>query len=680
MAASRATQDDLHAILRSIPAMIGYWDRDLRNRLANDAYVDFFGVDPAHMHGMHISELLGPDLYAQNRPYMERALAGDAQLFDREIPTPSGEVRYTQASYVPDTVDGEVRGFFVLVTDITARRRAEIALAEAERRFRTLFDSAPIGTLITGPDGRIVDLNDAVTEVMRRPREELMGVTVLDITHPDDRFETAARYDRLLAGELESFRTEQRFVTVAGDTIWAQVDGTLLQTGEQLRVLEQIQDISERHRHEERLAHLADHDALTGLLNRRAMARELDRLKASAERYGADGALVLIDLDNFKHVNDTLGHKAGDELLVDIADMLRSRVRATDIVARLGGDEFAILIPRGGSAEAARLARTLVAMLHERPGIPGTHGVRVTASIGVAELAAGETGEELLMHADLAMYDAKDAGRDRVSRYADTASGRPRMESRLRWQARIRAALANDGLRLMSQPIADPRTGAVVAHELLVRMLGDEGELITPDTFLYVAEHFDLIQEIDEWVLGQACDLLGVARRAGDEFALSVNVSGRSLGADGLTRCLEESLARTGIDPRNLILEITETSTVSNIQRARDFARTVREFGCRLAIDDFGVGFGSFYYLKHLPFDLLKIDGEFVTAAHVNSADALIVTTVRDLAHGMSAQVVAEFCCDQANYDWLAANGIDLVQGYHLGPPALIRAGLLPRA
>jgi diguanylate cyclase (GGDEF)-like protein/PAS domain S-box-containing protein len=672
-----ATQNGLRTILTGIPGMVGYWDRDLRNRLANDAYVEFFGLTPDQIHGMHIRDVLGQKLYKLNRPHMDRALAGEEQLFDREIPTLSGERRYTQASYVPDVVDGEVRGFFVLVTDISARRAAETALAEEQERFRTLFESVPIGALILGPGGRIIDLNAAASRVFARSREQLTGVTVLDITHPDDRAETAERLERVAAGEVDAFRMEKRFVDAHGETIWAQVDATRLGSGDDWRLVEQIQDVSERHHHEQQLVHLADHDALTGLLNRRALARELDRLQSVAERYSADGALVLVDLDHFKNVNDTLGHKAGDDLIVGAADLLRARARDTDIVARLGGDEFAILLPRGTAEEAEELAGSLVDIFDKWVPLPAIPETRITASIGVAGLAPGQSGGELLMHADLAMYDAKEAGRDSFVRYAEHPFKRPKIESRIAWMGRIRNALANDGFRLMSQPIINPHTGQVAAHELLIRMLADDGSLIVPDTFLYIAEHFDLIQPIDCWVITQACDLLQDAHNAGEPLSLSVNVSGKSLLTEAYADCLAANLNRTGVNPHDLILEITETATIANIHRARAFAQVVRELGCRLAIDDFGVGFGSFYYLKHLPFDILKIDGEFVTSARTSHTDALIVRSVRDLAHGMNTLVVAEFCADQQIHDWLVDNDIDLVQGYHLAAPAPVETTLL---
>ncbi len=242
---------DLRAILNGLPALVGYWDTELRNRMANDAYVEYFGLTPRQMRGMHIRDVLGPDLYAENAPYIAGALAGEPQLFDREIPTPSGQLRHTQASYVPDVVDGVVRGFFVLVTDITARREAEQARAAAEARFRALFESAPLGTFLSDAEGRILDVNPAGAKLLGATREQLMSRTRADLTHPDDIEASAEQFERLIAGEIDSYRLEKRYLHAEGRIVWAQLDVTALRDDDgRLVALAQVQDISERKRAE----------------------------------------------------------------------------------------------------------------------------------------------------------------------------------------------------------------------------------------------------------------------------------------------------------------------------------------------------------------------------------------------------------------------------------------------
>jgi diguanylate cyclase (GGDEF)-like protein/PAS domain S-box-containing protein len=412
------TQGDLRAILNALPAMVGYWDADLRNRMGNDAYVEYFGITPEELRGKHIREVLGEELFAKNFPYMQRALAGEPQLFDREIPTPSGELRYTQASYIPDVTPEGVRGFFVLVTDITERRRAEQALAVAEARFRKLFDSAPIGMFLVDHDGRLVEINPAGAQLLGSTREALLGRTTASISHPDDAPESQAKRRALFAGELDSYTLEKRYVRDDGGIVWAQLDVRLMDglPGLPPLALGQVQDITERRLHQQQLEHLAHHDPLTGLLNRRGLAEALARQCAEVDRYGAAGALLVIDLDRFKPVNDAFGHQAGDDLISEIGARLRSRLRESDVVARLGGDEFAVILPRGGAQEADRVAHSLLEVLRAIPDVGGE--IPVTASIGTAPFMPGVPGDAVLINADHAMYEVKSAGGDGVAHHA----------------------------------------------------------------------------------------------------------------------------------------------------------------------------------------------------------------------------------------------------------------------
>jgi diguanylate cyclase (GGDEF)-like protein/PAS domain S-box-containing protein len=412
-------QDDLRAILNSLPAMVGYWDADLRNHMANDAYSVFVGRTPEQMRGIHIRDVLGPERFPLHHPHMLRALAGEPQRFDSMIVGDDGSVRDTQVHYTPDIVDGTARGFFVLVTDITARRDAERAIQGAEARFRTLFEFAPIGTFLVDAEGRILDVNRAGAELVGATPERLMGSLVSAITHPDDRASSRESLRQLMAGEIESYTIEKRYVHAGGHTIWAQLNVTPLPSKEGLIALAQIQDISERRRHEAELRELADRDAMSGMFNHRAFMLQVERQAATADRHGTGGALLLIDLDGFKEVNDTRGHRAGDELIVEVAELLRRRVRVTDVVGRVGGDEFAVIAPYGDVGEARKLAQALVEILRDRPD---PLQLRIAASIGVAPFDQGRSAEQVLAAADAAMYLAKRAGGDRVAVHAATES------------------------------------------------------------------------------------------------------------------------------------------------------------------------------------------------------------------------------------------------------------------
>ncbi|GAB4009887.1 sensor domain-containing diguanylate cyclase [Nocardioides ultimimeridianus] len=401
---------DQQAILDNLPAMIAYWDQDLRNRLANKVYVEYFGMTPEEIFGRHISELLGPELYRQNLPYLQRALAGQRQEFDREIPTPNGP-RYTQALYLPDIHEGEVRGIFVLVTDISARRRAEVALTNAEARFRTLFEAAPSATLMTDLAGTVVAANRAAGRLFGYDVATLEGMKAADLIHPEDVDSSVAIRQQLFDGELTHFSEERHYRHALGHDIWAQADVTLVHgiaaDDDAPYLLAQLQDTSVRKTYERELELMAHHDHLTGVLNRRGLTHELARYAELPTRRGKPGAVLICDLDRFKEVNDELGHAAGDELLVHVARVLEHCVRSGDVVGRLGGDEFAVLLPgidlAGAHAAARKIERRLAS---SASGQPWSH-LGVSVSIGAAEFRADRTVDQVLGDADRAMYARK---------------------------------------------------------------------------------------------------------------------------------------------------------------------------------------------------------------------------------------------------------------------------------
>jgi diguanylate cyclase (GGDEF)-like protein/PAS domain S-box-containing protein len=361
-----------------------------------------------------------------------RALStGEAQLGDvLGVYTPAGELRWVRSNATPlRDENGWLAGVVSSFVDISEQRVRERALAVAEERFRALFEAAPIGMSLTNLAGTEIAVNPALAQILGRPAESLVGLPIDEHIHPDDRAASLAAFARLAFGEQTSYRAEERVLDAAGEPLWVQLDATLLRDGDgaPAAVLRQIQDISERRRHEEQLHHLAHHDALTGLLNRRGFAVELDRHASHAERYGADGALLLFDLDNFKRVNDTHGHQAGDDLIVAIAEIMRRRLRTTDVLGRLGGDEFAVLIPRGGPQAAQAVADALLEEIRGGQLVPDAGDVTIAASIGIALFQGREGAGDILVQADLAMYNAKRSGGDRSAlSTADRSAGATR--------------------------------------------------------------------------------------------------------------------------------------------------------------------------------------------------------------------------------------------------------------
>ena len=385
-------------------------------------------------------------------------------------------------------------------------------------------------------------------------------------------------------------------------------------------------------------------------------------------RYGGRGAVLLLDLDHFKEVNDRFGHKAGDDLLKTVAAALRERIRETDILARLGGDEFGIILLQADADQAQLVAEEVVKALRRQTAMLAEQVIPVTASVGVA-LFDHLTDTEVLACADLAMYEAKDAGRNGFALYRPAKNARPRGSTRLAAAERIRDALVHDQFVLYCQPILNLENNEVSQYELLIRLRGEQGELLPPSAFLYVAERFGMIQAVDSWVVQKAVGLIAEQARVGRSLTLNVNISAKSIGDVQLINLIGRTLNEGDVDPSRLVFELTETAAMSNIEHAKTFTTQLRDRGCKFALDDFGTGFGSFYYLKHLPFDYLKIDGDFIRGFAANTTDQLVVEAIVGIARGLGKKTVAEFVADPEMTDRLRRSGVDYAQGYHIGAP-----------
>ncbi len=633
---------------------------------------EIFGRDPAH--GPVTGEALLMYVHPEDR---ERA-AGYAQIpvgarnveFDCRIIVSGVE----RAVYVLAHADPACPGGYLgTVQDVSKTRAVERALRAAEERFRRAFEGAPTGMALLSLDGRLEQVNAALAALFGCTRSELEGEQLSKLLHPAD-VELATEQLRALAlGEHQRIGVELRIMSAAGSPVDVMVHAGALRYGnrEPARLLCQVQDITERKRFESELQFMADHDPLTGLMNRRKFEAEVDRHVAHVKRYGSEGALLMLDIDNFKAVNDTLGHNIGDELIISIAGVLAQRVRASDVLARLGGDEFAVLLPRADQTEAAQVADALISGVRENAALLGGKRQKVTTSVGIAMFDAGNSGlsgESVLIEGDLAMYDAKENGRNGYAFFASTDHPMSRTKARLTWVTRIEQALASDRFALVAQPILDLRSNRVGQHELLLRMLDDDGDMIPPAAFLYLAERFELIAGIDQWVVAHAIELI----EQHPELRLHVNISGKSLGNRQLLGTIDEHLRASRIDPRQLIFEVTETGAVANITDAQAFAQRLRDHGCRFALDDFGAGFGSFYYLKHLPFDYVKIDGEFVQNATNGRVDQLVIDAVVRIAQGLGNETIAEFVTNEQTQRMVARLGVDHAQGYHIGRPVPI--------
>jgi diguanylate cyclase (GGDEF)-like protein/PAS domain S-box-containing protein len=565
-----------------------------------------------------------------------------------------------------DTPNG--RFFSGIIRDISERKKAE-------DKIKALLETAPDPIVEIDADGRIVLANARTDQLFGYERSELIKRPIEKLFAERSRELVAERFHSVLNGaEVEAGSLG------LGQDLWGQrqdgsefpVDVTLstLPTDDGVVVTSIIRDVTERKRFETQLKHLADHDALTELYNRRRFEEELREYGEYAARYEESGAVLLLDLDRFKFVNDTHGHKAGDEVIRTVGSALRDTVRKSDVVARLGGDEFAVLLKNAGKPEAERVAQSMLETVRERQLPIEGHKVTMTTSIGIACFVGQDADvDNLLVNADLAMYEAKEAGGNRYTVSTNDGEHLVGMQARLGWVEQIRRGLDEDRFELHCQPILHLATGKVTQWELLLRLAGDDGQLIPPAVFIPTAERFGLIQEIDRWVVRNAIRLLDKYRNHPGGVRFEVNVSGKSLADPELLELVEAELKAHDVEPGNLVFEITETAAIANMEEARAFADRLTSLGCRFALDDFGAGFSSFYYLKYLPLNYLKIDGDFIKGLTSSVTDQLVVQSMVDIARGMGMKTIAEFVEAPETAAMLHEKGVDYSQGYYHGRP-----------
>lgn len=557
-------------------------------------------------------------------------------------------------------------------TKAIERKTRELA---AERDFvQGLLDTAQVMILTQSSDGRVLAANEMMLQVTGFEQHDLRSrpfrsliLEVKSVNDFDDLFQ------ELWSGERHRLQHEAELLCKEGTrrhVVWVH---TRLKdhNPDDVAVLSVGLDVTERVEAETRYMWLANHDPLTGLVNRRGFHEELERIYSEVERNEAKAALILFDLDHFKDINDTVGHLAGDELLAKLASELKARIRKADIPSRLGGDEFAILMPNQTAEGAMAFATLLNQRLTSLPISVQQKMFHVTASIGVALIPDhGSNIEEVLANADLAMYQAKSGGRGRIHMFSYSDHARERVSDRTFWKQAIQKALLNKQFFFHYQPIVAMGSGQVQYYEALVRLRSDDGTTIAPGEFLEYAQLTGLIREIDRYVVEAAIDFLQRQRDNRRFKAIHVNLSASALSNREWTEPLKAAIKRRVIQPERLIFEITETAAIGDFGTAKDIMEELGHLGFRFAIDDFGVGFASFSYLRHLPVQFVKIDQSYVTCIAKNPRDRAFVSAITTLAHGNDIEVIAEGIEDAATLQTVASLGVDLGQGYFIGRPA----------
>jgi len=561
----------------------------------------------------------------------------------------------------------------------TTRRRAvslgrqmSARYRESEERFRSLNDLLPALVLMArADDGRIVYANQAAAA---RLGERVAAGTELGLL-----FEDEALRRRLLEheGEAHWSNVDAVLTSLNGDRFWAATSIARVRVGERDKLLMVANDISEQRQLTELLNYQATHDTLTELYNRREFERQVQRALFGLGKGEPTFALVYIDLDQFKLINDTSGHLAGDQLLSQLALVMAEQLRGGDILARLGGDEFGILAQETSREGAQALAERLRVRIEGYIYVWQQRSYTISASLGVVLLdRPGLTLADVLAHADAACYMAKDHGRNRVHFYSEQDDETVRRRGEMEWANRLRWVIEEDRLLLDYQEVL-PLQGQAQGRgpegphiELLIRLRDEDGRVVMPGAFLPAAERYGMVSLLDRWVIGEAIahfDQLHVSGRAPGRCSL--NLAAATLDDDGLAEYVLDLIEQHGVAPSRLCFEITETEAVRNLARAVRFIDRLRSVGCQVALDDFGAGMSSFGYLKNLPVDVIKIDGSFIRDLDTDPMSRSIITAITQIGHQLGLDVVAEWVSTEAITDTLRELGVDYGQGFALHRP-----------
>ncbi len=555
-----------------------------------------------------------------------------------------------------------------------ALQRKYLDETEQERaRLVSLLSAMNLGILFVAADGRVIYHNPTFSrmwmiEEERRlvgmPAPEVLAFSSSTLTRPD-------QFSRHLLSVLEAHELSDSFeIQMADGRVITELDYPVRdRDGHFIGHLWVYEDVTRERQTAEQLVYLAERDALSGLYNRHRFQQELARTMLECDRHQLQCAVMFFDLDEFKTINDSYGHRAGDALLVRVAGEVGALVRRNEVLARLGGDEFAILLPGVQGKEAEALADRVVHAIAQIPFRVDGHNLRVTTSLGIAYYPThAQVADELVARADMAMYQAKQAGKNtwRVFRSDHPLDGD--MQSRLSWSERISNALEKGLFRLHFQGVYRAHDSSLSHLEALIRMVDERNpdQLIMPVHFIQIAEKSGRILDIDRWVIHE---VVGILSTDPDTPAMAVNLSGRSLSEPGLPQYIGDELRAAAVDPRRLIVEITETAAVADLHDAQHMIEALRQLGCTVCLDDFGVGFASFAYLKHLAVDTIKIDGIFIRELPQDPDNQVFVQAMVSVARGLGKTVVAEYVEDGRTLALLRQLGVDLVQGYHLGRP-----------
>jgi diguanylate cyclase (GGDEF)-like protein/PAS domain S-box-containing protein len=674
--ALRASEAKFRGLFESIAEGVYQSRRDGRLQSVNPGFVSILGYRTAE------------ELYALPSVVALYWDPADRADFMRRIET-EGEIRNAEflmrrrdgqqvvilenARAVRDASD-RIMGYEGTIANITERKRAEQAVFAEKERAQVTLQSIGDAVISTDAEGRIEYINPIAESLTAWSLDEARGRPLGDVLNLVNEITREPIENPLMCAlgrsEAGSAADHSVLITRSGQEVAIQESAAPIcdRQGRVIGAVIVFHDVTKERRLKRALSYQASHDALTGLINRREFDNRLHAAVLSAQRGEGTCALLYIDLDQFKVVNDTCGHQAGDRLLRDVTGLLQTRVRASDTIARLGGDEFGVLLEGCTLEQATRIADGVRQAIRDYRFMWGANALSVGASVGVVQIKSDtESVASVMSAADIACYAAKDEGRNRIHVYEqDGVSHRHR---EMHWVARVTRAAEENRLELFYQPIVSigaPKTEGF--HELTVRLRDDDGQLVPPSEFIPAAERYNVMSVIDRWVVLRAVELLRARRSAGAAPLVAINLSGTSLNEQSFAEFVLQNIGEPAI-AKALCFEITETAAVTNLSNAIYFMRELKARGCKFALDDFGTGLSSFMYLKTLPVDFLKIDGQFISQVAQDPVDRSMVEAIAKVGRALGIATIAECVENQAVLEELQRIGVDFAQGFFIAEP-----------
>ena len=655
----------LRLIADSVPALMAYYDLPgLRCQFANQGYAAYNGHSTESILGLTVQEAIGDKARQAIQPHLDRCSHGERVKYTREQTLPNGEVRMIEVNLIPHFDGaGQQLGSFVLITDITERWRAEREVRQSEERMRK-FTEATDEAIVFHRDGLITDGNEALTRLTGYSLQEVTGLSIFNFISPEWH---AVALDYTRAGREDPYEITIRHKH--GHAIPVEVVGKTMPLHHADYRIVVVRDITARKQAQEREAFIALHDSLTQLPNRHFLMKQLSQVLSLARRRHGRVAVLFMNLDHFKTVNDSLGHHAGDQLLRNVAERLRNGVSDADVVARLGGDEFVVVLTDIQTPDdAAMVADKLLDSMH---GVFTVDHLPLTISpsIGISLFPDhGASADVLLRCADAAMQHAKESGRGNRQFYA--ASMDASALNVLHQASLLRDAIAHNGFVLHYQPQICLADGTLQGLEALVRWRHPERGLVGPGEFITFSESRGLITPIGRWVMREACRQLKAWQDEGlPPVPVAVNLSALEFRQRDVAAEIAAVLLETGLAPQYLEIELTESVLMHQTGQVLDTLNAIKALGVGISIDDFGTGYSSLAYLKRYPIDKLKIDRSFVADTPSNTDDVAIVTAIIQMGRSLQLQTVAEGVETQAQIDLLAGLGCDLIQGFVVSAP-----------